>query len=348
MILAGVEIYIDWATWIQLNISILYVLPLVLAARSRSRVLLWGLAGLLAVATFVVYVQQKMAAGLSLGDPYLINRILSLVAMSISALLLHILIDVLDELDARGREAREESGRKTRFLASISHDLRTPLTTINLISDFIHDTAGTAELATQQRLLAHDLQKISASLSELVANAFDIAQIDAGRNVLHESDFFIQDLLVDEAALLEPAAAAKSLYLRTTAPAGIKLRTDRVKLGRVVRNIIANAIKFTKEGGVRVSAAIEEDGNACIYVQDTGLGIHAGDRERIFDEFTRLRSQESETAGWGLGLAISRRLVILMGGAVSATSGEHGGSLFKITLPSSRVVEGSVCGKPLG
>jgi signal transduction histidine kinase len=337
VLLAITEVAIDWSTWIQLNISIVYVLPLVLAAGSRSRRLLWSLATSLALTTIAVYYRQSSVGGFPFSDPYLVNRLLSISNIFIGAALLHVLVGALDELDKRGLEARDESGRKTRFLASISHDLRTPLTTISLIGDLIQRTAGRPEQADQHRQLALDLQASCSSLSSLVENAFDVAQIDAGRLVLHESDFPLDRLLAEECRLFEPLAQAKSLYLKLEALPGLWLRTDRIKLARVIHNLLGNAIKFTKEGGVALSVGLDREG-VQILIADTGIGINESDSSRIFEEFTRLNPKEL-TAGWGLGLAISRRLVALMEGTVTAVPGAARGSVFTVWLPSSRIAK---------
>jgi signal transduction histidine kinase len=343
ILLAAAEVWVDWATWIQLNVSIVFVLPLVVAARSRSRPLLWTLAAILAVTTLIVYARQTSVPGFSFRDPYLVNRMLSISSMFIAAALLHILIGALDELDRRGKDARDESGRKTRILASISHDLRTPLTAINLIADRIQSTAGRPELAEEHRELASDLKTSSSSLGALVTNAFDLAQIDAGNTVLQESDFALDAFLRDECRVLGPAAAAKGLALRVAPSSGVLwLRTDRVKLSRVLRNLVGNAVKFTHEGGVMLGAALGEDGSARITVADTGIGIGREDLERVFEEFTRLHPTEPAYSGWGLGLAISRRLAALMGGSVSAAPGPERGSIFTVTLPAFRIVRAPV------
>lgn len=340
IVLAAAAVLADWRTWIELNVAIIYVLPLVVVATTRNRALLWGLVTVLTCATFVVYARQIPDGSFSLRDHFFLDRILAAGNMLLTALLLHALMAAFDALDLRGREAEEASRRKTRLLASVSHDLSTPLTTINVIADLLRSAAGNPNLAAKLTGLAEDLQKSAASLSDLVANAFDMSQLDSGRSVLQETEFALDSLLADECRALEPLAASKSLYLRhATSGEPLRLRTDRVKLARVVRNLVNNAIKFTDVGGVAVDAGLAPDGSARISVADSGIGIDAASLERVFDEFVRIEADNAGRTGWGLGLAICRRLIGLMGGTVSVESRVGGGSVFTVILPDWRVVK---------
>lgn len=331
---AAFEVFVDWDTWVQLNVSIVYGVPLVLAAGARSRRLLWCLAAVLVVATFVVYARQIGGAGFSPHEPFFINRVLASVTALMIAGLLHVLIGAFEALDARGRRAEEASGRKTRLLASVSHDLRTPLTSINLFADLIRRGAEDPSAARTLGELAEELQKSAASLSDLVADVLDISQLDSGNVGLHNSAFLLDGFIEEECRALEPLAAAKGLSLSfRTGSAPLRMQADRVKLGRVLRNLINNAIVFTAAGGISVAAYGEADGTVVIEVADTGPGIAPDDRERIFGEFVRLQPRGEGPGGWGLGLAICRRLVSLMGGTIAVQSAPDKGSVFSVRLP---------------
>ena len=334
VLLAAIEVFVDWTTWVQLNISIVYGLPLVLAAAARSRRLLWGLTLALICATYVIYAQQIPAGGFSLHEPFFINRLLATVTALTTAGLLHALIIAFEAIDARGRSAEEASGRKTRLLASMSHDLRSPLTSITLLADLMQRSAGNPALALELRTLAEDLQKSTASLADLVSNALDISRLDLGHARLANTQFALNELLAEECRALKPLAEVKSLSL-SLRPANppVSLYTDRVKLARVVRNLLNNAIKFTDAGGVTLSAAIAADRAVVIEVADTGPGIAPENAERIFGEFARLQPGDPSTDGWGLGLAICRRLVGLIGGSVTVQNAPGGGSVFSVRLP---------------
>ena len=151
VLLTLAEVLIDWITEIRLNISILYGLPLVVVAATRSRRLLWALALFSLITTFAVYCVQIPPAVFSLRESYFVNRVLAAFALVLTAALLHvgmIGLDLLEaqrrslkeqneELERRRREAEEASSHKTRFLASVSHDIRTPLQTITLMADIL-------------------------------------------------------------------------------------------------------------------------------------------------------------------------------------------------------------------
>ena len=117
---------------------------------------------------------------------------------------------------------------------------------------------------------------------------------------------------------------------------GEMIAADKAKLARVVRNLVSNAIKFTEAGSVTVSSALADGHMVAIAISDTGIGIAPENLERIFGEFAQLRSSsEDERRGWGLGLAICRRLVGMMGGTISVESVLNRGSTFIVRLPRS-------------
>ena len=337
VLLAAAEVYADWATWVQLDVSIVFSLPLVVAAAARNRRLIWILATLLLIATFVVYAVQIPAGTFNPREPFFLNRVLATATLLLSASLLHALTLAVDALDARGREAEEASTRKSVLLASVSHDIGTPLTTINLMADLIRHTADDPALAARVPELARSLQANALSVSDMVSGMLDISAIDSGRVMLHESEFSLDELFAQERTSLEPMAFAKGLqlHLASRSPA-LSLRADKAKLARVVRNLVSNAIKFTEAGSVTVSSALADRHMVVIAVSDTGIGIAPENLERIFGEFAQLRSSsEDERRGWGLGLAICKRLVGMMGGTISVESVLNRGSTFTVRLPRS-------------
>jgi len=373
--LAAVEVIIDWATWIELNEAIVYTLPLVLAAMARSRRLLWGLTLFLVGTTFAVYAMQIGPGAFFLGEPFFINRVLAAVTVLLTAGLLHawtLALEKLDEqghslkvqnerldatnrellrcqeeitrqneeLDRRRREAEEASGRKSRLLASVSHDIRSPLNAINLTAEVIRQAAADPDLAARVPGLAQRLQANARAMGDLVADVLDLSALESGRVQLHESEFLLAEVLADECRRLLPLAQAKNLAL-SIGPAGpaVRVRADRVKLARVLSNLVTNAIKFTEAGGVTVTAALTAERAVVVRVRDTGVGIAREDLDRIFGEFARVGSPGRDLAeGWGLGLAICQRLVDLMGGAITVESRPNRGSVFSVTLPASCVV----------
>ncbi len=241
------------------------------------------------------------------------------------------------ELDLRRREAEEASVRKSRFLAAASHDIRTPANAISLIAELIKRTADNPKMAEEIPGLAVEMHASAMSLVNLVTNVLDVTRFESGRLELQETEFPLCDLLDEEIRQTLPLAQAKGLkYELDEPPTSVWLMTDRVKLGRVMGNLLGNAIKFTDAGAVRVTARRTEHGGAEIAVSDTGIGIGPENQEKIFDEFFQLfDSQRSK--GSGLGLAISKRLTEAMGGTLTVSSTPGKGSTFTINLPPTSV-----------
>lgn len=355
LLLALTEVFIDAITGIQLNVSIIYGLPLVVGAATRSRRLLWALVPLLFVTTLIVYSVQIPAGTFSLREPLFANRVLAALSLVLTACLLHvglIAVDVLEmqrrsleeqkeEVDRRRREAEEASSRKTRLLAAVSHDIRTPIHTISLMSDVLCRTADRPDLSVQVPDIAHRLQANALALADLVGDVLDVAHLDSARDELHVSEFSLNDLLEQECARVLLLAQMKGLRLEVEVPSdALWLRTDRVKRDRVVGNLLGNAIKYTDAGGLTVTATFGPDRAALIRVSDTGVGIAGEGLEHIFDEFVQLRNPEHDRGkGSGLGLAICRRLVEAVGGIIKVESEPGHDSVFTVRLPPSCVVE---------
>jgi signal transduction histidine kinase len=244
------------------------------------------------------------------------------------------------ELEIRRREAEEASVRKTRFLAAVSHDIRTPVNAINLMAEVIRRMAANPGLVEQIPEMAQKLQANALSLVDLVSDVLDVTRFDSGKVELQESDFILSDLINEECQQLLPLAQDKGLQLLLKPfDRPIWLHTDRVKLGRILGNLVSNAIKFTHQGTVEVSATLTPERRLILRVSDTGVGIASEHIPHIFDEFAQLRNPERDrNKGTGLGLAICRRLIEVMGGSVSVGSTVGKGSTFTVTLPPSTVV----------
>jgi signal transduction histidine kinase len=239
------------------------------------------------------------------------------------------------ELEARRREAEENSIRKTHFLAAVSHDIRTPANAINLLAELIARTLAVPELSGDIPDLTRELKASTSTLVDLLNDVLDIARYDSGKIELQLGEFDIRELIEEQVQNLRRVAVAKELSLDVVARADgqLLITSDRLKLARVLGNLIGNAIKFTERGGVTVRA--EDAGDAVrISVADTGIGIPSGLQSHIFEEFVQLRNPERDhNKGTGLGLSICRRLVIAMDGTLSVTSTPGQGSSFTVTLP---------------
>lgn len=334
LLLAGILIAIDFQTWIELDVAALFSLPLVVAALSGRRLLLWSLAGALLATTFVVYAQQIAPGSFSLREPFFLNRVLDAVAVLVTGGLLHALTLAMEKIERQNAQISAQNERKTRLLASVSHDISTPLTSMNVIAQLIRGSADRPSGGADVARLAATLEANARALAELFSDLLDLSSIDSGTVPLRETEFPVDELLREECRVLEPLAQEKSLRLEVDAPAQVRVRSDRIKLARVVRNLLSNALKFTAAGSITASCRHSE-GAVEICIADTGAGIAPADRERIFLEFTQLTGAGAgERAGWGLGLAICRRLVALMSGTIEVQSEPGRGSTFIVRLPA--------------
>jgi hypothetical protein len=243
-----------------------------------------------------------------------------------------------DEFDRRRRDAEEASIRKSRFLAVVSHDIRSPANAISLLAELILRTAKNPKDVAEIPELAGELQRSSLSLVHLVSDVLDLSRLDAGRVELHESEFTASQWISDECRQLQPLAEQKKLQFDFSAPPSMRLRADRIKMSRVLNNLVGNAIKFTESGQVHVTAERLADGRLRITVADSGIGIEPEDLPRIFDEFFQLKNPGRDRKGSGLGLSISKRLVEVMGGQLEVSSEPGKGSTFSATLPASLIL----------
>jgi signal transduction histidine kinase len=223
------------------------------------------------------------------------------------------------------------------MLASISHAIRTPIQSISLVAEIMRRTAADPSDARRTSMLAQRLQSHALSVAELLSEVIDLASFEQGKATVHESDFSLNELLEEQAQRLAPQAEARGLLLTVTPGLPpVSLRTDRAKLGRILANLVNNAIKFTSRGSVELSLLVDASQRVRIKVQDTGCGIRQENLPKIFGDF----SQEDPAAdragsGWGLGLAICKRLAGLLGGELLVDSEPGRGSTFEIVLPAN-------------
>ncbi len=251
------------------------------------------------------------------------------------------------ELEERERAERElrraaesASAAKTFFVASVSHEVRTPMTAILGYADLLRDEG----LSPRERA-AHleTIRRNGDHLLAVIGDVLDIARIDAGQFAIVPADMVVADLVHEVVRLLALRAAALGITLDhvvADAAARMPVRTDPVRVRQVLLNIVGNAVKFTERGGVRVSVrAHEEDGQVrfSVDVRDSGPGIAPEDLERIFEPFVQSDSGHAHRhGGTGLGLSISRQLAGLLGGSLTARSQLGRGSTFTFEFPAAR------------
>jgi len=242
----------------------------------------------------------------------------------------------LNALEKARDEAESASRAKSTFLANMSHELRTPMNAIMGMTSIALRHAEDPKLLDQ-------LEKIdtaSKHLLHVINDILDISKIEAERLALEHVDFKIGEVLENLMSLISPRAAEKDLKLHIDLPAGLpslSLNGDPLRLGQVLLNLASNALKFTDTGAIATRCRIAEDTAEALLlrweVADTGIGISAEDRKRLFTAFEQADgSMTRKYGGTGLGLAISKRLVQLMGGEIGVESEPGRGSTFWFTV----------------
>jgi signal transduction histidine kinase/CheY-like chemotaxis protein len=257
---------------------------------------------------------------------------------------------------AQTREAKEDAETanraKSRFLAAASHDLRQPLHALGLFAGALPEHTVDAEGAQ----LAQRIKTTVVSLDALLSALLDISKLDAGVITAEVRDMRLDDLFARLANDFVPEALERDLRLAIV-PTRIVVRSDPALLERIVRNLVANALRYTERGGVVVGARHRGD-RVAIEVWDSGTGIDAAEREHIFEEFYQIGNPERDRSrGLGLGLAIVRRLADLLGHEVELSSRVGRGSMFRIlvtvgnadalpgTVPDRQIAAGSMAGR---
>jgi len=227
----------------------------------------------------------------------------------------------------------EVSKHKSVFLANVNHELRTPVSAIigyaNLL---LRETQG--QLSPLQTENLRDLLINAKRQLDLIDSLLDFAKIEAGKTELQLQPVRIDELVQGALTTIEPIINKDAVRLTSDLPANMApLYTDREKLRQIILNLLGNAVKFTDNGEIRISAC-QENGTFKLAIADTGIGIDAADMERIFEEFDRGRlTSNGSYRGTGLGLAIAKRLVDVLGGSIGVASEVGKGSTFTVTLP---------------
>jgi protein-histidine pros-kinase len=224
--------------------------------------------------------------------------------------------------------AEQASQAKSEFLASMSHELRSPLHTIIGFAELLADELEGPLNDKQKRFAAH-IQRDSQHLLTLINDILDLSKIEAGRMELRVEEFTAREWIEEAVAMVRPQAEAKEIALDVQLERDLRLAGDRLRSKQVLLNLLTNAVKFTNAGGRVAVEGRSAGGFGTIGVVDTGVGVPPELRERIFEAFY----QGPGSAGTGLGLAIARRLVERQGGRIWMEEAEGGGSRFVFTLP---------------
>jgi PAS domain S-box-containing protein len=273
------------------------------------------------------------------GEEFPVEVSLSPIATDTGRLVMSAIRDISERkrferaLQEKNVELERASRAKDNFLATMSHELRTPLNAIIGFTGLMLMKLPGPLTADQEKQLTL-VQSSGKHLLSLINDLLDLAKIESGTVTLHLEDVAVSAALDEVVQTLGPTARAKGLELDVQAPgAAQRVRADRRALQQILINLANNAVKFTVHGGVTLST--EQDGASIGFVvSDTGIGISADDRQRLFQAFTQVGDvhMHHKVEGTGLGLHLSAKLAALMGGRIDVASDPGRGSRFTLWL----------------
>jgi signal transduction histidine kinase/CheY-like chemotaxis protein len=232
-------------------------------------------------------------------------------------------------------KAIREASEKSKFLAYMSHEFRCP---VSLVLGYTEQLEQTALSAEQHKYLTN-LKSSSEILLSTVNDILDLSTLNAGQMSLLSEPFNVEDALKKSISTFEQQAHEKDLslqYIPIDNP--VSVTGDEIRLRQIVNNLISNAIKYTKQGGITITASLSSDKGKVIFdlnVKDTGIGIPEDKLGQVFDEYQRVHDSSSSNwiIGTGLGLSVTRLLVEKMGGTISVKSRLNEGSEFTVEIP---------------
>ena len=257
-------------------------------------------------------------------------------------------VDLVNALKARSAEVEVASRHKSEFLASMSHELRTPLNAVIGFSEVLLERMF-GDLNDRQEDYLHDIWSSGKHLLELLNEILDLSKVEAGQMLLEPTQFSLYEALGHALALVRERAARHGIRLGLeVAPDVGPVRADELRIKQVIVNLLSNAVKFTPDGGRVEVRARTEGPEVLVTVADTGTGVAAEDRERIFESFQQGGRRASTTEGTGLGLTLSKRIVELHGGRIWVDSQLGVGSTFGFAIPAGAPATAAATGDDPG
>jgi PAS domain S-box-containing protein len=267
------------------------------------------------------------------GSEFPVEISLSPVSTPKSSFVSSVIRDVTDrkrmeaEIIAARQEAERANKANSAFLAAASHDLRQPVQALSLLNGALRRTVKDERTLEMVKNMEHSL----TAMTNLLNSLLDISRLDAGKVIPEFEDLPLQRIIDRLSAEFTRQARHKGLVFRAC-NCGAHVRSDPNLLSEIIQNLVSNAIRYTERGQV-VLRCVQENGHCCLEIEDTGIGIDSDQLEEIFREFHQVRNPASSKEGFGLGLAIVRRLADLLEHDISVESSLGKGSVFRISMP---------------
>jgi len=239
----------------------------------------------------------------------------------------------VEQLEQVNIRLQEMDRLKSVFLASMSHELRTPLNSIiGFTGIILQGMAG--EVNEEQRKQLTMVKNSGSHLLSLINDLLDISKIEAGKVELSLEEFRLDDVVREVVEAFSPAVSKKGMELTMQVPEDMTLVSDKRRIKQVLMNLVSNAVKFTDQGSVQIVARVPEGETLETRVIDTGIGIKKEYMDKLFQPFQQIDvSLTKRHEGTGLGLYLTKKLVVLLGGNISAKSEYGRGSEFSFTIP---------------